>query len=435
MRMLLLAVIYLLAGSGLVLGHTEVHIIEQVVAVDGSNGADPLQYGSMSDLSVRHSNENTRLQSRICRRHGSWGHGHPRFRLLNALWGYLSYEELNKVELERWRSLYKNTSKKQKKDLEKVVKYTQKLSDIEMLLKKNAELCQEIVISAMQYYEIEQKELEKHMVEQINAGRTADKISVSQTLKHFVRDWADEGTKERKDAFPCLLKIMKGLKGNATQKARVLLPGSGLSRLGHEVQKLGGFEVTVNEYSVWMNAAYRYLTSHPQLHSLFFHPFIDGLSHHRTTKDLMRKVTFPNIIPEREVLLVEGDFTTVFSHEAGSYDVLVTHFFIDTARNLLNYFETIHSLLKPGGKWVNLGPLLYGSGPFVQLSLDEIVAVIESMGFTFEKIESGDGPEHVCGEKTFEDKEIRGTEAEYGFNGKALTKNAYMAQVWVAKKN
>lgn len=72
----------------------------------------------------------------------------------------------------------------------------------------------------------------------------------------------------------------------------------------------------------------------------------------------------------------------------------------------------------------------------MQLSLDEIVRVVEDMGFTFEKIGRGDveGQEHVCGTKTFEDKEIRSTEAEYGFNGKALTKNAYMAQVWVARK-
>lgn len=99
----------------------------------------------------------------------------------------------------------------------------------------------------------------------------------------------------------------------------------------------------------------------------------------------------------------------------------------------MSYFDTIHRLLKPGGRWMNLGPLLYGTGPFVQLSLDEIVAVVEEMGFIFEDV----GEE--CGALTFEGDEggkgkVRWTEAEYGFNGKALTRNAYKAQVWVVRK-
>ncbi|BDD58800.1 hypothetical protein MAP00_004052 [Monascus purpureus] len=32
-----------------------------------------------------------------------------------------------------------------------------------------------------------------------------DRTSVSQAMKHFVRDWADEGHEERQQAFPCIL--------------------------------------------------------------------------------------------------------------------------------------------------------------------------------------------------------------------------------------
>jgi N2227-like protein len=31
----------------------------------------------------------------------------------------------------------------------------------------------------------------------------------------------------------------------------------------------------------------------------------------------------------------------------------------DTAPVVMDYIETIHRLLKPGGVWINLGPLLY----------------------------------------------------------------------------
>ena len=38
---------------------------------------------------------------------------------------------------------------------------------------------------------------------------------------------------------------------------------------------------------------------------------------------------------------------------------MVTSFFLDTAHNVLDYIELIHQILKPGGHWINLGPLLY----------------------------------------------------------------------------
>ncbi|KAF3199322.1 hypothetical protein TWF679_001540 [Orbilia oligospora] len=128
------------------------------------------------------------------------------------------------------------------------------------------------------------------------------------------------------------------------------------------------------------------------------------------------------------VILVEGDFTTVFKDSKDKFDVVITHFFIDTARNLMSYFETISSLLAPGGYWINFGPLLYGTGPWVQLALDEILTVTEDMGFQFV-----DGPES-CGSLTFPDKKVRNKEAAYGYSPRALTKNAYHAQSWIARR-
>lgn len=202
-----------------------------------------------------------------------------------------------------------------------------------------------------------------------------------------------------------------------------------------------GFEVTINEWSTYMIAAYRYLESHPAADSHVLHPFIDSLSHHATTTDLQRPIVFPS--PESasllndpsRVLLVEGDFTTVFSSSSssGSYDVIITYFFLDTARNLLSYLDTVFRLLRPGGHWLNLGPLLYGTGPWVQLSLDEIVRVTEDMGFELLDLDP------VCGEPTFPGDagrlgKVRGMEAIYGSNARGLTKSSYMAQSWVAQK-
>jgi hypothetical protein len=304
------------------------------------------------------------------------------------------------------------------------------MHDIEELIYENESLCKAIIAHAMAFYGIEQKELDAHIKEAVKAGRVADRISSSQTLKHFVRDWADEGSKERFDAFPCILSTLTNLKTTtpSTPPLKILLPGSGVGRLGTEVADLGGFEVTLNEWSMYMNVGYRFIEAHTASSPFVFHPFIDGLSHHKSTADLLRPIHAPNATPNPSVLLIEGDFNTAFNDHKAYYDIITTHFFIDTARNLISYFDTIHRLLKPGGKWMNLGPLLYGTGPFVQLSLDEIVAVVEEMGFEFEDV----GEE--CGALTFEDKRVRWTEAEYGFNGRALTRNAYKAQVWVVRK-
>ncbi|MBE3045628.1 hypothetical protein IMZ48_24395, partial [Candidatus Bathyarchaeota archaeon] len=190
-----------------------------------------------------------------------------------------------------------------------------------------------------------------------------------------------------------------------------------------------GFEVTNNEWSMYMNIANRFLEAHTSPNADSVYPFVDYWSHHISNADMMRSVSFPDKpFNTTAALLVEGDFTKAFGDRPGSFDAVVTHFFIDTARNLISYLETIHRLLPVGGHWVNFGPLLYGTGPLVQLSLEELVAVAEAMGFEF--LETGE----ECGELTVEGGKVRGVHAVYGFNERALTRNAYQAQFWVARK-
>lgn len=187
-----------------------------------------------------------------------------------------------------------------------------------------------------------------------------------------------------------------------------------------------GFHVISNEWSTYMNLAYRYIASLKQVKEESLYPYVDSWSHQPTTEELQREVHFPDLVASPDSLIhVEGDFTTEFKRH-DKFDVIVTLFFIDTARNLLHYFETIRDLLKPGGVWINLGPLLYGSRPFVELSLDEIIDILESMEFRF--IQTNE----QWGEITLPGKKVRGKEARYGLNPRVLTKNSYMAQFWVA---
>ncbi|KAM0558042.1 hypothetical protein ACHAPJ_005209 [Fusarium lateritium] len=380
----------------------------------------------------RHVEAKKKLAKDMARWWGNWNANHPRHRLLDAMYGFSRYYERQKLDLDRIEGLYKHVSKAQKSILEHTVQYSKKFAHIDGLLKKNQELCDGIVQNAMSFYEIDQDEFQKHVKMLGASGKPADKISVSQALKHYVRDWTETGESERRETFSCLVRTLEGLfpERDGTAPVKVLVPGAGLGRLGHDIARLEGFEVTVNEWSMYMNLAYRFIEANRARNSHSFHPFVDGWSHHATEADMTRELVFPDAaVNATSVVMVEGDFTTAFSDKTGAYDVVVTYFFIDTARNLMSYLDTIKRVLKPGGQWVNLGPLLYGTGPFVQLSLEEIVQVTEAMGFEYLDTEES------CGPLTFPDRKVRSMEAVYGFDDKALTKSAYNAQFWVARRS
>jgi carnosine N-methyltransferase len=93
-----------------------------------------------------------------------------------------------------------------------------------------------------------------------------------------------------------------------------------------------------------------------------------------------------------------GDFLEIYcSNEyTDRYHAILTSFFIDTSPNVLEYLEVIYRILRPGGVWINLGPLLYHweddkehanapdtyrNRPRVELNWDELYQVMQNMGF------------------------------------------------------
>jgi len=126
--------------------------------------------------------------------------------------------------------------------LENTVGYTKKLDELEELIYVNAAVSKSIAIHAMKFYGISQEELDEHVKQAEGDKRQADKFATAQTLKHYVRDWAEEGLKERNEAFPCILSTLNAIKAESAEGAplKVLLPGSGVGRLGHDIANLGG---------------------------------------------------------------------------------------------------------------------------------------------------------------------------------------------------
>lgn len=70
----------------------------------------------------------------------------------------------------------------------------------------------------------------------------------------------------------------------------------------------------------------------------------------------------PLRIPRLLTCPFAGDFEEIYGGEpvpgepeAGIWDAVLTCFFIDTAKNIVNYLRVIHKILAPGGVWINLG--------------------------------------------------------------------------------
>jgi carnosine N-methyltransferase len=124
--------------------------------------------------------------------------------------------------------------------VESTIKYTRKLNTVEHLFETNERLAHDIVKHGMQFYNVSKRELDDFIKENEKQGLSTDRTSVSQAMKHFVRDWADEGYDERQDAFPCVLSSLANMSRTLEQPLKVLLPGAGLGRLAHEVDGLGG---------------------------------------------------------------------------------------------------------------------------------------------------------------------------------------------------
>ncbi|RXW25004.1 hypothetical protein EST38_g854 [Candolleomyces aberdarensis] len=276
-------------------------------------------------------------------------------------------------------------------------------------------------------------------------ANTADLARVRESLKHFVRDWSEVGKQERERTFAPILNLLSRIEPEQRDRTRILVPGSGLGRLAWEISQLG-FDTTANELSYFMILAFRLLLSPDTTQEIKQHkirPYAHWFSHQRTTENIFRSVSFPDVVPRLgpNFQLLEDDFlkipmpagtwssdqTQTPTHSSQGYDYIVTLFFIDTSFNAFATMEQIYKLLKPGGSWVNLGPLLWSGGgqSRVELSLEELLAAAEEIGFIISRpsAEHRDHPEQQ-----------RTVECEYTADPNAMMRWTYKTEFWVAKK-
>lgn len=123
------------------------------------------------------------------------------------------------------------------------------------------------------------------------------------------------------------------------------------------------------------------------------YPWIGHTSNNLTSANQMLGVSIPDVNPAEELPsghsfgMVAGDFLEVFDRNP-TWDCVVSCFFVDTAKNVIEYVEHIWHILKPGGLWINLGPLLYHFSDSrregcLELNYQQLKTVITSTGFEY----------------------------------------------------
>ncbi|KFY01663.1 hypothetical protein V490_00817 [Pseudogymnoascus sp. VKM F-3557] len=338
--------------------------------------------------------------------------------------------------------------------------YLNTLNAVDDAIDKNGELAVAILKSGLESFE-SSMDFERLKSSELWKGvaKAGDIDKARSTIRQFYRDWSAEGAVERK---ACYGPVMNDLRAERVKRdgklMNVLVPGAGLGRLVFDLC-YDGFNVEGNEMSYHQLLASSYILNYcsgAQIHTIF--PWVHNFSNHQNRSRQLQSFRIPDIHPGTalheknnagnstqktgEMSMSASDFICLYNDEEHKdvYDAIATVFFIDTAPNLIRYIETIKNCLKAGGIWSNIGPLLWhfennAPGSFgtkdagkkivdtsgiadpgsVELTNDEVIALVEHFGFKIESKESG-------------------IKAGYIQDDESMLQNTYQVSHWVARK-
>jgi carnosine N-methyltransferase len=266
---------------------------------------------------------------------------------------------------------------------------------------------------------------------------------VRATLRLAARDWSAEGRAERASSYGPMLDALCALYPDPASRAAVtvLTPGCGLGRLTLEVAALG-FGSVGNEFSFHMlitsNFFLNACAGATEVCTVF--PWCTEVSNIVSADDQCRGYAVPDIDVSALLAarpgadaeepptfgMAQGDFVEVFgaAGERGSFAAVLTCFFLDTARDPVQYIDVIANAVPYGGHWINLGPLLYhwadeaagAEEPGLEPTWEELEIIIPKLGFRFVE-----GPRFL-------------DNVHYSANADALMRTTYRCVFFVAQR-
>ncbi|CAN7983936.1 unnamed protein product [Ixodes hexagonus] len=279
--------------------------------------------------------------------------------------------------------------------------YRQHLDRVRMAIDHNNEILKMVIGSIAHMFENADHSDDVKPTNQVPAT-SLDMDKVQGVLKQFVREWSAEGADERRACFqPIIDAIVEHFPFEEIdpRMVKVLVPGAGLGRLAYEVARRG-YCCQGNEFSLFMLFASNFILNSCKGTNLYtVYPWVHQYYNHMTSADQVRAAHFPDANPsevpsDAQFSMAAGNFIEVYSSQPDQWDCVATCFFLDTAPNVVVYIETIYRALRPGGIWVNLGPLLYHYADLpnedsIEPSYEDVKHIILAFGFHMLKEETG----------------------------------------------
>jgi carnosine N-methyltransferase len=335
----------------------------------------------------------------------------------------------------------------------------------------NADLADAILATGLQSFGLASNPDQNDLHENWHGVATSGDVGKAHsTIRQFYRDWSEEGKREREVCYDPVLAVLDQSFGHHPDRPksdfRVLVPGAGLGRLVYDISA-AGYAAEGNEISYHQLLASSWVLNHSdgaRQHAIY--PFALHFSNIICRKQQLQKVMIPDVHPASTMALAQNedgtssfgsmsmsaaDFIPLYGQESQKevFDAVATVFFIDTSPNLIRYIETIRNCLKPGGLWINVGPLLWhfenekrrtnnsseneaenpehalrlvndgiGEPGNVELSEEEVFHLVRSMGFTIEA-QQDPAERPYCG---------------YIQDPESMLQNLYRPSTWVARK-
>jgi carnosine N-methyltransferase len=251
------------------------------------------------------------------------------------------------------------------------------LNTVDDALDQNADLADRIVHLGLTAFQLSDVPSQNPEVNWQGKAKPGDISKAHSTIRQFYRDWSREGF--AREVEPILNVLVSDLQTNLplqsqSQTQNLLVPGAGLGRLLFELA-LRGYHVTGNEISYHQLLASNFiLNSTQRVEQYAIYPFAHTFTNIISRSDQLKKVDVPDVHPGEafstrqaqgarvgEMNMTAGDFVLSYSNPESkeTFDGVVSVFFIDTAPNLIRYIETVKNCLRPGGAWINIGPLLW----------------------------------------------------------------------------
>jgi carnosine N-methyltransferase len=340
------------------------------------------------------------------------------------------------------------------------------LNAVDDAIDQNAEIAEEILARGLEAFGLSIDPPKDSVNDWKGTAKPHDIAKAHSTIRQFYRDWSNEGYAERRVCNDIALQDLKctlnrPLPHHISSEAapKVLVPGAGLGRLVFDLA-LAGYNAEGNELSYHQLLASNWIlnNAHAKMAYALF-PFASMFSNVVSRKDQLRRMLIPDVHPGEasaaaaaqgslvgRMDMTAADFVVLYGDAAQreTFDAVVTVFFIDTAPNLIRYIKTIHNCLKPGGVFINVGPLLWhfddrvpnlnsnkdegvvgkdssedqgiGEPGSFELTNEEVLLLVEKLGFHIEK------------------QEILNRGLGYIQNPQSMIQNMYRVSHWIARK-